>query len=33
MTYAELVDFLDHKIGISHVYQPVLIRALIASVA
>jgi diadenosine tetraphosphate (Ap4A) HIT family hydrolase/5-methylcytosine-specific restriction endonuclease McrA len=31
MTYAELVDFLQHKMSMSHVYQPVLIKALIES--
>lgn len=31
MTYADLVDFLEHKMSMSHVYQPVLIKALIDS--
>jgi ATP adenylyltransferase len=29
MTYEELVDFLEHKISMSHVYQPLLVRALV----
>ena len=31
MTYAELVDFLEHKMSMSHGYQPALIRALVDS--
>lgn len=31
MTYAELVDFLENKMSMSHVYQPLLIRALVDS--
>ena len=30
MTYEELVDFIEHRISMSHVYQPVLIRALVS---
>jgi ATP adenylyltransferase len=29
MTYEELVDFLEHKMTMSHVYQPLLVRALV----
>lgn len=29
MTYEELVDFLERKMSMSHVYQPLLVRALI----
>ena len=29
MTYEELVNFLEHKMSMSHVYQPLLIRALV----
>jgi len=29
MTYDQLVDFLEHKMSMSHVYQPLLIRALV----
>ena len=29
MTYAELVDFLERKMSMSHVYQPLLVRALV----
>jgi diadenosine tetraphosphate (Ap4A) HIT family hydrolase/5-methylcytosine-specific restriction endonuclease McrA len=29
MTYQELVDFLEHKMSMSHVYQPLLVRALV----
>jgi ATP adenylyltransferase len=29
MTYEELVDFLEHKMSMSHVYQPLLVRALV----
>jgi len=28
MTYEQLVDFLEHKMSMSHVYQPLLVRAL-----
>jgi hypothetical protein len=27
MTYEQLVDFLEHKMSVSHVYQPLLVRA------
>ena len=29
MTHEELVDFLEHKMTMSHVYQPLLVRALV----
>ncbi len=29
MSYEELVDFLEHKMSMSHVYQPLLVRALV----
>lgn len=29
MTYEQLVDFLEHKMSMSHVYQPLLVRALV----
>ena len=29
MTYDQLVDFLEHKMSMSHVYQPLLVRALV----
>lgn len=29
MTYEELVNFLEHKMSMSHVYQPLLVRALV----
>jgi hypothetical protein len=29
MTYAELVNVLEHKMSMSHVYQPLLVRALV----
>jgi ATP adenylyltransferase len=29
MTYTELVDFLENRMSMSHVYQPLLIRALV----
>jgi ATP adenylyltransferase len=29
MTYQELIDFLEHKMSMSHVYQPLLVRALV----
>jgi ATP adenylyltransferase len=29
MKYEELIDFLEHKMSMSHVYQPVLVRALL----
>jgi ATP adenylyltransferase len=29
MTYEQLVDFLEHKMSVSHVYQPLLVRALV----
>ena len=29
MTYEELADFLEHKMSMSHVYQPLLVRALV----
>jgi hypothetical protein len=29
MTYEELVDFIENKMSMSHVYQPLLIRALV----
>jgi ATP adenylyltransferase len=29
MKYEELIDFLEHRMSMSHVYQPVLIRALV----
>ena len=29
MTYDELVDFIEHRMTMSHVYQPVLIRSLV----
>src|ERR1039457_4782062 len=29
MTYEDLVDFLEHKMSMSHVYQPLLVRALV----
>ena len=29
MTYEQLVDFLEPKMSMSHVYQPLLIRALV----
>jgi hypothetical protein len=29
MTYEELVDFLERKMSMSHVYQPLLVRALV----
>jgi ATP adenylyltransferase len=29
MTYEELTDFLEHKMSMSHVYQPLLVRALV----
>lgn len=29
MTYEELVDFLESKMSMSHVYQPLLVRALV----
>jgi hypothetical protein len=28
MTYEQLVDFFEHKMSMSHVYQPLLVRAL-----
>ncbi len=31
MTYAQLVEFLENKMTMSHVYQPLLIRALVDS--
>jgi diadenosine tetraphosphate (Ap4A) HIT family hydrolase len=31
MTYQDLVDFLEHKMSMSHVYQPLLVRALVDS--
>ena len=29
MTYEELVDFIENKMSMSHVYQPLLIRSLV----
>jgi ATP adenylyltransferase len=29
MTYEQLVDFLERKMSMSHVYQPLLVRALV----
>ena len=29
MTYEELADFIENKMSMSHVYQPVLIRSLV----
>ncbi len=29
MTYEKLIDFLEHKMSMSHVYQPLLVRALV----
>ena len=29
MTYEELIDFIETRMQMSHIYQPVLIRALI----
>src|ERR1035441_3354171 len=29
MSYEKLVDFLEHKMSMSHVYQPLLVRALV----
>ena len=29
MKYKELIDFLEHKMSMSHVYQPLLVRALV----
>ncbi len=29
MTFEELVEFLDHTMSMSHIYQPLLIRALV----
>jgi hypothetical protein len=29
MKYEELIDFLEHKMSMSHVYQPLLVRALV----
>ena len=29
MTYDELVDFIENRMTMSHVYQPVLIRSLV----
>ncbi len=31
MTYEELIDFIDHKMRMSHVYQPLLIKELVES--
>lgn len=31
MTYEELIDFLERKMSMSHVYQPLLVRALVDS--
>ena len=31
MTYEELLSFIEHKMSMSHVYQPALIRALITT--
>ena len=31
MTYEELTDFLEHKMNMSHIYQPLLVRALVDS--
>ncbi len=31
MTFNELVEFVEHKMAMSHVYQPALIRALISA--
>jgi hypothetical protein len=28
MTFEDLIDFLDHRMSMSHIYQPLLIRAL-----
>jgi hypothetical protein len=27
MTFQDLLDFLEHKMSMSHVYQPLLVRA------
>lgn len=29
MTYEQLIDFLEHRMSMSHVYQPLLVRALV----
>src|SRR5215470_14059229 len=29
MTYEQLIDFLENKMSMSHVYQPLLVRALV----
>jgi phosphate starvation-inducible protein PhoH len=29
MTYEQLVDFLEHRMSMSHIYQPLLIRCLV----
>jgi hypothetical protein len=29
MTFQDLLDFLEHKMSMSHVYQPLLVRALV----
>jgi hypothetical protein len=29
MKYEELIDFLEHKMSMSHIYQPLLVRALV----
>jgi hypothetical protein len=29
MTFEQLVDFLDNKMALSHIYQPLMIRALL----
>jgi hypothetical protein len=29
MTFEELVDFIEHKMRMSHVYQPLLIKSLV----
>jgi hypothetical protein len=29
MTYEELADFIEHRMSMSHIYQPLLIRTLI----
>jgi hypothetical protein len=31
MTYQDLIDFLENKMRLSHIYQPLLIKSLIES--
>jgi len=31
MTYEDLVDFIENRMGMSHIYQPLLIKTLVES--